>query len=337
MQNIIVNLEFIFGLQYIIHMNLEKLAQEIINGKRLCREDDLSFFKTEDLQTLCDAADLIRGKLCGDQIELCSIINAKSGKCSENCKFCAQSAMNHTNCKTYSFCNESEIISEAQKNQNAGIHRFSLVTSGKALTGEEFENALRIYKKMHETLKIKLCASMGFLSNEQLSALKDCGVTCYHHNIETSERNFKNICTTHTYQMKIDTLKQVKKTGLRICSGGIIGMGETFEDRLEMALALSEIQADSIPINTLMPVKGTPFENLQQLSEEEILRTIAMFRFINPTAQIRLAAGRKLMKNYGEKAFKSGANATITGNMLTTTGSTVEEDIKLIQKLGRIL
>jgi len=311
------------------------LAKEIVNGKRLCRNDDLSFFETCDLQQLCDGADLIRKELCGDKIDLCTIINGRSGKCSENCKFCAQSAFNHTNCEVYDFIEQDKIIAAAKANEKEGVHRFSIVTAGKALTGEEFEKAVSAYKKMHSELKIDLCASMGFLTKEQLLVLKEAGVNSYHHNIETSKRNFPNICTTHSYEMKINTLKMVKEAGMYVCSGGIIGMNENFEDRLDMAVSLSEVGADSIPINALMPIKGTPFENNKCLTEEEILRTIAMFRFINPKADIRLAAGRKLLSNSGEKAFKSGANATITGNMLTTCGTTIKDDKELFKKLGR--
>lgn len=316
-------------------MELLKLAEEIIGGRRLSRNEDLSFFKTCNLEQLCKGADLIREKLCGNHVDLCTIINGRSGRCSENCKFCAQSAFNHTSCEVYDFIDEDKIVKEGLANEAEGVHRYSIVTAGKALTGEEFEKALSAYKRMHKEMKIELCASMGFLSKEQLLQLKEAGVTSYHHNIETSKRNFPNICTSHTYEMKINTLKLVKEAGLWACSGGIIGMGETFEDRIDMAVSLSEVGVDSIPINSLMPIPGTPFEKLPQLTEDEILRTIAMFRYINPKAEIRLAAGRKLLSNSGEKAFKSGANATITGNMLTTSGTTIKGDKELLKKLGR--
>ena len=318
-------------------MDLKKLAEEIVEGRRLRRGEDFSWFKDCDLSLLCEGADFIREKLCGNHVDLCSIINGKSGHCSENCKFCAQSAYNHTNCEVYDFLDEEKIIKTAKENQEAGIHRFAIVTAGKALTGEEFQKALSAYKKMHESLKIDLCASMGFLTREQLLQLKEAGVRNYHHNIETSKRNFPNICTSHSYEMKINTLKLVKEAGLRACSGGIIGMGESFEDRIDMALSLSEIEVDSIPINILSPIKGSPFENLPSLKEDEVLRTVAMFRYFNPTAMIRLAAGRCHLTNGGERAFKSGANATITGNMLTTTGTSIQSDKKLLEKLGRTI
>lgn len=316
-------------------MDLKTLAEEIVKGRRLQRGEDFSFFKDCDLNQLCQGADYIRKELCGDRVDLCSIINGRSGRCSENCKFCAQSSFNHTNCEVYDFLDEEKIIQAAKENQKEGIHRFAIVTAGKALSGEEFQKALSAYKKMHESVNIDLCASMGFLTKEQLLQLKAAGVRNYHHNIETSRRNFPNICTTHTYEMKLNTLKLVKEVGLRACSGGIIGMGETFEDRIDMALSLSEIAVDSIPINVLSPIKGSPLENLPALAEDEVLRTVAVFRYFNPTAMIRLAAGRCHLSNGGERAFNAGANATITGNMLTTTGTSIKSDKELFKKLGR--
>lgn len=221
-------------------------------------------------------------------------------------------------------------------NESEGVDRFSIVTAGKALTGKEFDKAIHAYETMHRECRIDLCASMGFLSAEQLHRLHEAGVTSYHHNIETSRRNFPNICTTHTYDMKIDTLKKVKAEGLYACSGGIIGMGETWEDRLDMAVSLAEVGVDSIPINALMPIPGTPLEKLPLLTESDILRTIAFFRYINPLADIRLAAGRALLTNDGEKAFKSGASATITGNMLTTAAcATIRSDRQMLEDMGR--
>ena len=181
-----------------------------------------------------------------------------------------------------------------------------------------------------------LCASMGFVTAEQLHRLHEAGVTSYHHNIETSRRNFPNICTTHTYDMKINTLKMIKAEGMCACSGGIIGMGETWEDRLDMAVSLAELGIDSIPLNALMPIPGTPLEHLERISEDDILRTIAFFRYINPEANIRLGAGRALLTNDGETAFCSGASATITGNMLTTVAcATIRSDKKMLKGLGR--
>ena len=317
-------------------MNVLDLAKEIIAGRRISREDDLSIFLECDLKELCEGADQIRAHYVGDKVDLCSIINGRSGKCPEDCKYCAQSAHNHTDCEVYDFLPEETIVEACRMNEREGVDRFSIVTAGRALSGEEFEKAIPTYATMHRECNIDLCSSMGFLDEEQLHRLHEAGVTSYHHNIETSRRNFPNICTTHTYDQKIETLKKVKAEGMWVCSGGIIGMGETWEDRLDMAVSLSELEVDSIPINALMPIKGTPLEDLPPLTEEEILRTIAIFRYINLKAEIRLAAGRALLTNDGEIAFRSGASATITGNMLTTTAcATIRSDRQMLEDMGR--
>lgn len=317
-------------------MNMIKLAEEIISGRRITRQDDLHMFLTCDLQELCEGADRIRSYFVGEKVDLCSIINGRSGRCPEDCKYCAQSAHYHTSCEVYDFLPEEEILEACKMNDREGVNRFSIVTSGRALTGEEFQKAIHAYETMQEACGIDLCASMGFLTAEQLHQLHEAGVTSYHHNIETSRRYFPQICTTHTYEQKIETLRLVKAEGMCACSGGIIGMGETWEDRLDMAVSLAELGIDSIPINVLMPIPGTPLAHLPQLTEDEILRTIAFFRYINPEANIRLAAGCSLLTNDGERAFQAGASATITGNMLTTAAcATIRSDRQMLRKLGR--
>ena len=315
-------------------MDVLKLADEIIKGRRLKKGEDLHFFHDADLERLCEGADRIRAHFTGEKIDLCSIINARSGRCPEDCKYCAQSAYHHTDCEIYDFLPVETILSACKLNEREGVDRFSIVTSGRALTGSEFEQAIETYKVLSKECHIKLCASMGFLTEEQLKRLKDAGVSSYHHNIETSRRHFPNICTTHSYDQKFETIRICKKLGLRVCSGGIIGMGENLDDRIDMALDLADAGVDSIPINSLMPIKGTPLENLPQISEEEILRSVAMFKYINPTADVRLAAGRALIGNDGEKAFQGGASATITGNMLTTTAcATIRSDKEMAKRI----
>lgn len=315
-------------------MKISKLSKEIIAGRRLTRQDDLSFFAAADLKELCDGANEIRKALCGDTVDLCSIINGKSGGCSEDCKFCAQSAHNHTGISEYSLLDTDTIVTDCKKHENKGIHRYSIVTAGRELTRKELEAVCDAYHRMKEECSISLCASHGLLSADAFTALKQSGVSMYHENIETSKRNFPNICTTHTYEDKIHAIQLAQNAGLKVCSGGIIGMGETFEDRLDMAVSLAELGIESIPINALMPIKGTEYENLNQLTEDEILRTIAMFRFINPTARIRLAAGRSLMEGSGRKAFFAGANATITGDLLTTSGNNIDQDKEMLVQMG---
>lgn len=317
-------------------MDMIRLAKDIIEGKRITRGDDLSVFLECDLEELCKGADLIRSHFVGDKIDLCSIINGRSGRCPEDCKYCAQSAHNHTECEVYDFLPKEQIVELCRVNASEGVHRFSIVTAGKALTGAEFDKAIEAYEEMRDSCGIELCASMGFVTAEQLHRLHEAGVTSYHHNIETSKRFFPQICTTHTYEQKLNTLKLIKAEGMYVCSGGIIGMGETWEDRLDMAVSLAEVGVDSIPVNVLMPIKGTPLENNERLSETDILRTIALFRYINPEAEIRLGAGRALLTNDGETALCAGASASITGNMLTTAScATIKSDIEMIKRIGR--
>jgi len=313
---------------------MEKLAEEIIAGKRLTRNYNLEFLLTTNLKELCSGANKIREKLCGEKVDLCTIINGRSGRCSENCKFCAQSAHHNTEIKEYVFLDPHVILEDCKKNEANGVHRYSIVTAGRSLTGADFDKAIEAYKKMHKECEINLCASHGFLTEEEFIRLKEAGVTMYHENIETSKENFHNICTTHSYEDKIKEIKLAQKVGLNVCSGGIIGMGETWEDRIDMAISLSELGVMSIPINVLMPIKGTPFGNLERIADEDILRTIAIFRYLNPTAYIRMAAGRSYFSDGGMQIFQSGANATITGDMLTTIGTNIEQDKIMLTKLG---
>lgn len=312
-----------------------QIAGEIIAGRRLNRADDVSFLLQDELEELCKGADEIRSYFCGDEIDLCTIVNGRGGKCSENCKFCAQSSHYHTGAEVHRFLEPDEIVLDAKTNEAEGVRRYSIVTAGRTLEGDDLEKAQEAYRRLSHETKLHLCASHGLLSEEAFKSLKSAGVERYHANIETSKRNFSNICTTHTFEDKLACIDRAKKAGLAVCSGGILGMGEDWEDRLDMAYTLSELHVDSIPLNVLIPIPGTPFENREQLKREEILRCVALFRYLNPEADIRLAAGRVLLEESGREAFESGANAAITGNMLTTSGNTIREDRQMIKKLGR--
>ena len=313
---------------------VNELTKKIIAGYRVSRTDDRSVFMDTPVEELGEGAYRLQKHFCGNHIDLCTIVNGRSGRCGEDCKYCAQAGRHKTGVDTYGFMAQTDLIAHAKANQDAGANRFSIVTSGGALSGTEFEQALDAYKEMRRTLSIDLCASHGLLTRSQFRRLHEAGVTSYHHNIETSERYFPEICTTHSYADRIRTIKAAQAEGLCVCSGGIIGMGETWEDRFDMAFALQELGIESIPLNSLMAIPGTPLEHLAPLSGEDILRTIAIFRFINPTANIRLGAGRKLLPENGATAFRAGASASITGNMLTTSGTTIAEDMELIQEMG---
>lgn len=311
------------------------LAEEIINGRRLHGHDDLTFLLTTELDELCEAADLIRKELCGNKVDLCAIINGRQGGCSENCKFCSQSARNHSGIKVTSFMAVEDLVADCVKHYRKGVDRYSIVTAGKGISRADMDLACQAYRQMHEQCEdLGICASHGMLSEDDMERLAACGVEMYHENVETSRRYFPHVCTSHTYEDKLETIRRARAAGMQICCGGIIGMGETWEDRIHMALEIAEIGAESIPINALMPIKGTPLGDLPTLSEDDILRSICIFRFLNPTAGIRLAAGRILMGDNGRRAFTSGANATLTGEMLTTAGNDTNADRAMLQEMG---
>lgn len=312
---------------------MQKLAKEIIDGRRLSREDGIDLFLSADLDDLCRGADMLRQAFQGDRINLCTIINGKSGRCSEDCKFCNQSSFYDTTCEVHGFLDPEEILETALSNAEEGVDRFAIVTACRKLQGSDFAKALQSFRMIHESCGLGLCASMGLLNQEQFKQLKEAGITRYHINLETSKDFFPEICTTHTFEDKIRTIGIAKEAGLEICSGGIIGMGESWEDRFDMAHWLAELEVSSIPLNVLIPIPGTPLQDLPRLSEAEILRTGAMFKFINPEADLRFAAGRSLCENAGENAFRSGFSSAITGNMLTTTGSTIKSDQEMLRQL----
>lgn len=311
------------------------LAEKIIDGYRLTKEDDLSVLLTADLDELCAGADKIREKLCGNKVDLCSIINGRGGRCSENCKFCAQSAHHNTDCEEYGFLEQKTFMEGCAYASEQGVNRYSIVTAGRTMEGEDLEKAIAAYQAMHEAYPdMILCASHGLVKGEDLKRMREAGVTMYHSNVETSEHFFPEICTTHTYEDKLNEIRLAREAGMEVCSGGIFGMGETWQDRLDMAALLAELQVNSIPLNFLLPIKGTPLEDREKLTQEEIIRIVAIFRYLNPTAFIRIAAGRSYFEQGGEILFRAGANATLTGDMLTTVGNNIAQDREMLEQLG---
>ncbi len=316
---------------FIKDLEIRILSGEYINFQEAMTLTELR--NNEEIEQLCLSANNIRKTFCGNKVDLCSIMNAKSGRCSEDCKFCAQSVHYNTNAEVYDLVSKEAALKIAKENESEGVNRFSLVTSGRGITSSDFEKVLDIYEKLNRELKMKLCASLGILEYDKLLKLKERGITMYHHNLETSREFYKEICTTHSYEERIDTIKAAQKAGIPVCSGGIIGLGESWVDRINLAFQLKELKIMSIPVNVLNPVKGTPLEGSKNLSQEDILKTIAIFRFINPKALIRLAGGRNLIRDLGKECFNSGANATITGNYLTTSGNKICDDKKMISEL----
>lgn len=315
---------------------INKLKDKILSGYNITYNEALSLIDAP-LNELLEAADEIRKHFCSNIFDICSIINAKSGKCSENCKFCAQSAHYKTNISEYPLLDKEKIVENALYMAEKGVLRFSIVTSGKALTDNDVEILADTIKEIKSKSNISICASLGLLTDENFKKLKDAGLERVHNNLETSKNFFSSVCTTHTFDDKINALKVALQSGLSVCSGGIIGLGESMQDRIDLAFSLKELGIKSVPLNILSPVKGTPYENNKPLSEEEILKTISIFRFILPDAFIRLAGGRSSLSDKGKKAFLSGANAAITGDMLTTYGISVDTDMQIIKETGYIV
>lgn len=312
---------------------LKVIVSKVHDSGTISREDALKLLEV-DLQRLCSSADQIRKDFCGDGFDLCSIVNGKSGRCSENCKYCAQSAFYQTNVEQYPLMAEDKMIEQGRYNHERGVGRFSIVTSGKRLSDSDVEVLCKTVKRIVSEVGIKVCISGGLLSEANFKKLHDAGATRVHNNLETSENFFPSICTTHTYQDKIDAIQAARRAGMEVCSGGIIGLGESWEDRIDLALRLRELEIQSIPVNVLNPIEGTPLENNRILTEDEVRRALAIFRFINPQASIRMAGGRGCMSDSGRMCFMSGANAAITGDMLTTSGITIARDMEILKELG---
>lgn len=312
----------------------KSIEEKVIAGQIITMEEALKLAQSKETSELYTAADRVREKYNGNKVDLCTIMNAKSGRCSENCKFCAQSAFYQTGVENYPLVDLDNAVATAKENELAGAHRFSLVTSGKGLSGKDFEKVIQIYETLRKETNLKLCASLGILTLQQAVALRDVGVTMYHHNVETSRSFFSNICDTHSYDDRLDTIRNVMEAGLEVCSGGIIGMGETMQQRLEMAFELRELGVKSIPVNVLNPIKGTPLESNVIMDAEEVLKTIAIFRLINPSAYIRYAGGRNALGELQRQGFKAGVNAALVGNFLTTVGNSIAEDIEMVTSEG---
>lgn len=309
------------------------MKEKVINGYNITKEEALKLYNSP-LDELTESANEIRKYFCGNKFDICTIINAKSGKCSEDCKYCAQSAFYNTNIDEYPILEKEKILKDAKNNDKNGILRYSLVTSGRCLTDSEIENVCDIVREIKNNTNIQVCVSLGLLKEEQFKKLKEAGVSRIHNNIETSRQYFNSVCTTHTFDDKLETIKAAQRAGLTVCSGGIMGIGESISDRIDMAFTLRDIGINSVPINMLNPIPGTPYENLKPLTINDMKRIVAVYRFILPKASIRLAGGRGLMKDSGKECFTSGANAAISGNMLTTSGITIETDLKLLEELG---
>ena len=296
----------------------------------------LSNLNDQDTFDLIASANRIREKFKGNKISLCSIVNAKSGRCSEDCVFCSQSIHFKTNIDEYPLIKSEEMLQKAEEALSHGAQKFGIVTSGRRLsTEQELNEICKTIKKLKEEGKIHRCASLGILGRDELIKLKEAGLEEYHHNLETARSYFPKICTTHDYEQDVETVKIAKSIGLRSCCGGIFGLGEHPEQRIELAFTLKELDVDSVPINFLHPIKGTGAENLPPLKPLEILKIIAIYRFLLPAKDIKIAGGREHnLRDFQSMIFAAGANSTMVGNYLTTKGRDFQDDLQMIKDMG---
>ncbi|HCC00597.1 MAG TPA: biotin synthase BioB [Ruminococcaceae bacterium] len=313
-------------------------AEKVLTGSEINAEEalSLSHAKKADLFLLCAFANKIRETFTGDTVDLCSVINAKSGNCTEDCAFCAQSAHHKTNISCHPLLDEEKIVNTALQREEAGAKHCDIATSGLGYTGkeEDFKTILRAFQKMREKTSLKLCACLGTLTPEAAQALKKVGVERYNHNLETARSFYSNVVTTHGYNERVDTIRYAKQAGMEVCSGMIIGMGETMAQRIEHAFLLKELQVDAIPVNILSPISGTRMENRPVLNPLETLKTFAILRFILPKQNIRFAGGRERgLKELQPLGLLSGLNGMLIGNYLTEQGQSVTNDTDMLDTL----
>lgn len=272
-----------------------------------------------------------------NNVEFCSLINARNGKCSQNCKYCAQSSHYNTDIESFPLVDIQDVKKSALDALKNKVSRFAIVTSGKTPDESDFDKMLEMIKEINNIKGLKSCASIGILNEEQAQKLAAAGLKRFHHNINTAESYYPEVCTTHTFEERINTCRLVKKYGMELCCGVILGMGESVEQRIEMAMTLSDIQPESIPINILMPIAKTPFENyLDKIDEEHILRTLAIFKIANPSSILRFCGGRmRLSIENQEKALKCCVEGLMVGNYLTTIGQEPQQDIEMVKRIGK--
>lgn len=316
---------------------INEVEERILAGGGMNRAEAEALLASPDefLMHLMAAADRVRISFKGHRFDSCSLVNARSGLCGEDCSFCAQSRHHHTECDTYGLLSTEAIMASARAAKENGASRFCTVTSGGALSNKEFDSLVNTLKRLRDEVDIALDASLGFLDEERASRLRAAGVTRYNHNLETSRDHYPSICSTHTFDQRVATVRQAMSYGFSACCGGIMGLGETPSQRLDLAFTLADLGVDCVPINILNPRPGTPLENAVPPQPLEVLKTVALFRLILPRATIKIAGGRE--KNLGDfqaMALRAGANGMIIGGYLTTTGRSVEDDLLMVRQAG---
>ncbi len=320
------------------NLSFQDLAKQTIEGLNITQSQAIELLETKespDIMDLLCSANRIRHHFKSDKVDLCGIINAKSGSCSENCSFCSQSVHHCSKVEEYPLLTSDAIVDKAKQIASIQAIRVGIVTSGKSIHSEkEIDILCDSLRKMKKTVTINRCASLGTLSEETLTKLKDAGLESFHHNLETAESFFSEICTTHTYQDRIKTVKAAKKAGLKVCCGGLFGLGETKQQRVELAFTLKDLDVDMIPLNFLVAHPGTPSEKNPPLQPMEILKIIAMFRFVLPKKDIRVCGGRETnLRGLQPFIYMAGANGSMVGNYLTISGRDYKEDLQDIKDL----
>ncbi|WP_456399845.1 biotin synthase BioB [Persephonella sp.] len=318
---------------------IKSLSERVLNGEKLSKEDGLKILSIPDelLDLLINEASKVRSEFFGDEVEFCSLINAKNGACTEDCSFCAQSSKYMTPINAYGLVPVNELIEGAQKAVSIKANRYCIVTSGKKATEEEIDQIAEAVRYIRENIPVKVCISIGTITSEEMRLLKDAGVDRINHNLETSERHFKNIVSTHTWKERYETIVNAKKVGLSTCTGGIFGIGETDEDIVDLASTYRDLEVNSIPMNFLIPIPGTPLEGNERLTPEKCLKIIALFKLFNPKAELRLCGGREQnLREYHDTAMEI-ANCLMAGGYLTRAGRPPGKDEEMIKRLGRKL
>ncbi len=316
---------------------ISEIVARIIGGGSLTPEEAvrLSALEGTDAFALFLGASRVKDHFVGPKVHLCSIINAKSGRCAEDCAFCAQSAHHSTDAPVYPLVQEELLLESARAAEASGSACFGIITSGTTVNEPELEQILAALRRIRKETGILPSCSLGIIDEETARKLKDAGMDTYHHNLETAESFFPSICTTHPYQDDVDTVRAVKSAGLKVCCGGIFGLGESAAQRVEMAFTLKELEVDSVPINFLNPIEGTRLEGAANISTQECLKTIALYRMILPDKRITVCGGReKNLRDLQSWIFFAGANGTMIGNYLTTQGRNIDVDLKMFADLG---
>ena len=317
-------------------MTLQKLKEQVLRGSHISKEEAEWLAVQPDKEALYEAAHEITRGLASEEFDMCSIINAKSGRCPENCKWCAQSSHYKTQADVYDLVDKEECLRHARHNEAQGVARFSLVTSGRKPSSRNMEKLCEAARHMRRHSSIQLCASLGLLNEDEMRALHDAGITRYHCNLETAPSYFPQLCSTHTQEEKLRTLQAARNVGMDICSGGIIGMGESKEDVVDMLLELREIQPEALPINFLLPIKGTPLgdADISGLTTEYCMKVLCLARLLVPKSDIRCAAGREVYFKGEEKKLLSVVDSIFASGYLTAGGQGIQDTIKTIEDAG---